>query len=192
MPFLSNNREYRRGFTLIELMVSVALFSVVLVLSVSTLLVLIDANRKAQALKSVVNNLSFGVDSVTRTIRTGHTFYCDDDVDDMPEDTQACATGATGITLTADTGALVGYRLEGTAIERRIVDGEDDTDWIALTAPEVEVSELRFYVTGAAEDDGLQPTVTLVVRGEAGTDLETDTTFNIQTTVTQRVLTDSL
>lgn len=180
-----------QGFTLIELMVSVALFSVVLVLSVSTLLVLIDANRKAQSLKSVINNLNFGVDSITRTLRTGHTFYCDDDVSDMPEGAQACANGAAGITLTADTGALVGYRLAGTTIERRIVDGGDDTDWIALTAPEVEISEFRFYVTGAAEDDGVQPTITLAVRGAAGVNLEADTSFNIQTTVTQRILTDS-
>ena len=172
-------------------MVSVALFAVVMTLSVGTLLTLIDANRKAQSLKSVINNLNFGVDSITRNLRTGHTFYCDDDVSEMPEGTQECPDGASGITFTADTGALVGYQYTESAIERRIVDGGDDSGWISLTAPEVVIDDMLFYVTGASEDDNVQPTVTLSVRGTAGVNTDVDSSFNVQTTVAQRILTES-
>jgi len=194
MRFLASHRRAGTsgGFSLIELMVSVALFAVVMTLSVGTLLTLIDANRKAQSLKSVINNLNFGVDSITRNLRTGDTFYCDDDVSTMPEGTQECPDGATGITFTADTGALVGYQYTESTIERRIVDGEDDSGWISLTAPEVVIDDMLFYVSGAAEDDDVQPTVTLSIRGTAGVNTEVDSSFNVQTTVAQRILTESI
>ena len=41
------------GFTLVEMIVAVALFAVVMLISVAALLSLVDANRKAQALQSV-------------------------------------------------------------------------------------------------------------------------------------------
>lgn len=181
-----------RGFTLIELMVSVALFAVVLTLSVGTLLALVDANRKAESLKSVINNLNFGIESMTRTLRTGDTYYCDDDVSAMPEGTLECPDGAIGITFTDDQGVLVGYRFEDTQIERRTVDGVDDSGWIALTAPEVVINDMLFYTSGNDEADNVQPTITISIRGTAGTDTDTDSSFSVQSTVAQRTLTDAV
>ena len=40
----------KKGFTLIELMVSLTVFSIVMVVSIGTLLIMIDSNAKAQAL----------------------------------------------------------------------------------------------------------------------------------------------
>ena len=67
-----------RGFTLVELMVSLTIFSIVMMVSTGTLLVLIDVNAKAQALYSATSNLSFALDSMTREMRTGYHYYCDD------------------------------------------------------------------------------------------------------------------
>ena len=44
----------KKGFTLIELMVSITIFSIVMLISVGALLSIIDANRKDQSLKSVM------------------------------------------------------------------------------------------------------------------------------------------
>jgi len=48
-------------------------------MSVGTLLVLIDANGRAQSMQLVMTNLSFTVDSMTREIRTGFNWYCGSD-----------------------------------------------------------------------------------------------------------------
>jgi len=65
------------GFSLIEMIVSLALFSVVVTISVGALLVLIATNQQLQNEQSVMTNLSFALDSMTREIRTGTRYYCD-------------------------------------------------------------------------------------------------------------------
>src|SRR3954463_4374930 len=63
-----------RGFTLVEMIVAVALFSVVMLVCVGALLALVGANRKVHALQSVMNNLNVTLDGMVRSIRMGSTF----------------------------------------------------------------------------------------------------------------------
>src|ERR1039458_2601710 len=55
------------GFTLVEMMVSIAIFMVVAVVAVAALLKIVDANRKSQTLQDAVNNINFAMDSITRS-----------------------------------------------------------------------------------------------------------------------------
>jgi len=59
----------KNGFTLIEMLVAVSLFVFVMLIGVGVLLSIIDANRKARALSSVMNNLNFALESMSRNIR---------------------------------------------------------------------------------------------------------------------------
>ena len=59
------------------MIVSLALFSVVVTISVGALLVLIASNQQFQNEQSVMTNLSFALDSMTREIRTGSNYFCD-------------------------------------------------------------------------------------------------------------------
>lgn len=65
-----------RGFTLVEMIVSLALFSIVITISVGALLVLIGTNEQLQGEQTVMTNLSFALDSMTREIRTGTEYFC--------------------------------------------------------------------------------------------------------------------
>ena len=175
----------RGGFSLIELIVSVALFAVVMTASVGTLLALVSANQKAQSLKSVINNLHFALDSMARTIRTGQLYFCADSVSEtVPSGTADCALGGRTLTLTDDHGVRLAYRYEEGRIERRV----GSEGFAGLTAPEVVIDDMQFYVTGSTVGDTVQPTVTISIRGHAGAKPTTDSSFNVQTTVTQRVL----
>jgi prepilin-type N-terminal cleavage/methylation domain-containing protein len=71
-----NQSTRQSGFTLVEMIVSLALFSVVVTISVGALLVLIASNEKLQNEQSVMTNLSFALDSMTREMRTGSFYYC--------------------------------------------------------------------------------------------------------------------
>jgi len=69
-------KKLEKGFTLIEMMVSLAVFSVVVTISVGALLVLIASNEQLQAEQGVMTNLSFALDSMTREMRTGTHYFC--------------------------------------------------------------------------------------------------------------------
>ncbi len=70
------NKKINKGFTLIEVMVSITLFSVVLIMSGGTIVSVIDINRRNQFISSVVNNLNYSVDSMVRDIKTGYAYKC--------------------------------------------------------------------------------------------------------------------
>jgi len=69
-------KKLQQGFTLIEMIVSVAIFSIVATITVGALLVLIATNQQLQTEQSIMTNLSFALDSMTREIRTGTNYYC--------------------------------------------------------------------------------------------------------------------
>jgi prepilin-type N-terminal cleavage/methylation domain-containing protein len=65
-----------KGFTLIEIIVSLAIFSVVAVIAIGALVRVTSANRQAQAIQSGVNNVSFILDAMSREMRVGTGFKC--------------------------------------------------------------------------------------------------------------------
>ena len=67
---------HNRGFTLIEMIVSLAIFSIVVTTAVGAMLILISTNQQLQSEQNVMTNLSFALDTMTREIRTGYNYYC--------------------------------------------------------------------------------------------------------------------
>ena len=65
-----------KGFTLIEIIVSLAIFSVVAVIAIGALVRVTSANRQAQAIQSGVNNVSFVLDALSREMRVGTSYAC--------------------------------------------------------------------------------------------------------------------
>lgn len=70
------NMKKNQGFTLIEMIVSLGIFSVVVTMTVGALLVLISGNQQLQGEQNAMTNLAFAVDSMTREIRTGSNYVC--------------------------------------------------------------------------------------------------------------------
>ena len=179
-----------RGFTLVELLVSILIFSVVMLIAVGSLLSMIDANRKAQTIKAVVNNLSFALDGMGREIRTGSTFHCGS--------SGALASpldcGGSGGTLIAfepyggdpsNANDQMVYRLSSNKIERSVDGG---ATYAAITAPEVTISDLRFFVIGSSASDAVQPKIIMLLHGYAGTNEKTKTEIRFETSMTPRLL----
>jgi type II secretory pathway pseudopilin PulG len=65
------------------MIVSLAIFSIVVTVSVGALLVLVGTNQQLQGEQSVMTNLSFALDSMTREIRTGSGYYCISDTSNV-------------------------------------------------------------------------------------------------------------
>ncbi len=197
MSNLRNNQ--RRGFTLIEVLVSLSIFTIVVTISVSALYSLIDANARSRNSQSVATNLSFMLDSMTREIRTGTHYYCATSVSQsLPTglndtSTQDCTAG-NGVAMAFNEGGQsltqnassrrIAYRLNEGRLQRRLGNGT----WLNLTAEDVEVESLQFSVEGSSITDDLTPIATIYIKGRVGDEETNRDDFDIQTTITQRLL----
>ncbi len=193
-----------KGFTLIEILVSVAIFAIVMVISLGALLAMSESDRKAQTLKSVINNLNFSLDSISRAIRTGQNYHCDITQTPLAAPLDCAVSPGTSIAFVPSGGGTTMYKFESASASicgqsgtvgciTRSTDG--GATFAAITAPEVVVSSMKFYVTGA-QSAGIQPKVTILLSGvvapkgvvaNCGGQSSASTCFNLQTTVTQRL-----
>lgn len=181
------------GFSLIEMMVAVALFSVVMLVSTGALLSLITATRKAQALQSVMSNLNTALDGMVRSIRMGTNYHCGNlgafnEVRDCDAgDVLLAFEPFEGSRSTLADQWVYWYNSE----TKRLYKSENGSlgGGFPLTAAEVQIDDFRFYVVGSTAGDTEQPKVVMVVKGSAGAaNTRTRTTFYIQATATQRLL----
>jgi prepilin-type N-terminal cleavage/methylation domain-containing protein len=185
-----------KGFTLIEVLISTAIFSVVTVIALGALLAMAEADRKAQSLKTVINNLNFALESMSRTIRTGYDYHCGSGTG-APSDCDnqgGSPNGSTYMHFTAADGVTkIAYCLDGTTLKRqKIISGSLNTScsssvFLPVTASEVIITSLKFIVSGSLRTDTKQPRVTILMSGYVPFKEGQKTDFNIQTTVTQRV-----
>jgi prepilin-type N-terminal cleavage/methylation domain-containing protein len=175
-----------KGFTLIEVLVSVAIFASVMVIALGALLALSEANRKAQLLSSATNNFTSAIDSMSRAIRTGNVYHCGGGT---LTDPLACAGGSTQFAFLAATGATVVYKLDTSSCENgvgcisRSQDGGNN--YVSVTSPELVVTSLKFYVRGVA--GSVQPQVFMLISGYVTITGVKQSVFNLQTSVTQRI-----
>jgi len=176
----------QEGFTLVELIVSLGLFIIVIMAAVASLYSVNDTARKVESMRSVLDNLNFAVESMSRTIRTG---------------TQIGCHGNAGVNCTFADGGGTQITIEGTLGRSGTMDYRHSIDgtgrgeiekwtngvWIPITAPGIDVQHLTFYVEGAETDDGLQPKVTMLIQGIAIAG-ENVAPFAVQTQVSVRTV----
>lgn len=204
--FSHNKQTAKRGFTLIEMMVSTAIFAVVMVIALGALLAMSESDRKAQTIKSVVNNLNFSLDSMSRAIRTGTDFNCGSQ-SGGDCDGQGSPNGSDYFAFVDSNGNSVAYCLSGTSLMREVVPNGGSLDiscgaagFAPVTAPEVVITNLMFYLVGASRTDNIEPKLTILLAGyvqvngaatasscTGNVSNGTATCFNLQSTVTQRL-----
>lgn len=172
----------KSGFTLVELIVALGLFTVVMMISTSALLSLADTNRKVQSMRIAFDNLNLALESMSREIRMGINYHCGWTSGAIVPTNCLLGVGANSLAFRSQSGNDMIYRLNGATIERSKNGG---AIWSALTAPEITVNSLKFYVWGATSADDDQPIVLITITGTAGKNITTD--FTVQTTVTRRI-----
>ncbi len=206
--FLLTRKRVRpqAGFTLIEMLVSIGIFSVVMVVALGALVAMSEADRKAQSLNSAINNLSAALDSMTRSIRTGAVYHCGSSGTlTLAQECPSTLAGDNYFTFMAYDGTQVTYCLSqpsvggvitlscntstfcGSGNTCAILRQTSGGGLISMTAPEVNVSNMSFFTKGAPLADGFQPKVTILLNGVVNVTATKTTTFNIQTSVTQRI-----
>jgi len=170
------------GYTLIELMVSMTIFALVMVAATAAYLSFIAYNRQAESTATVMNSLSYSVDSMTREIRSGSNYT---------------VTIPTAITFANQSDCIVTYQLASNAITRTVAQNSSGTcpasDLVAgspiTDSPSVVVKNLRIVLRGAVS--GYQPIVIIAVNGYATVPNTGNTPvqipFQIETAATERL-----
>ncbi len=189
------------GFTLVELMVSLSLFIIVVLALVGSLYTVNDASKRVQAMRTVMDNINFAMESMSRNIKTSEDITCGSEIDGARE--VSCPIGISGagtanISMHSTLGKsqIVEYKFENGAIYKRntpfLVVGDPTSgpgapgSWIAITSPEISIENMRFYVSGASYTDGEQPSVIIKLEGVASVQGGTSVPFAIQTLLSQR------
>lgn len=178
------NQSKQQGFTLIELLVSVGLFSVVLTITLGSILTIADSNKKARSLMSVMNELNFAVDSVTRSFKTGT-------IEGTPVDTNGCL-----ITKEVNYDSVNNNNFDLREVKfclTQYTDGRGEltkqvggNTAVPLTSADVDIDHLKFTVYN--RDLGDQPVAGIVLEGTVKVSEKIRSTFLIQTSVSQRKL----
>lgn len=195
------------GFTLVELMVSLSLFIIVVLALVASLYTVNDASRRVQAMRTVMDNLNFAMESMSRNIRTSEKIVCGSEFRNTGDPNCRIKPISAGpneiISMRSTLGKrqVVEYRLNNGAIEKRNTgfvtsinditsetpDVPRDSDWIAITSPEITIDSFSFYVDGASYTaDTNQPSVIVKIEGVASVPGGTSVPFAVQTLLSQR------
>lgn len=190
------------GFTMVEMVVSIGLFTVLMLIIMGSFLSIMDAARKARSTRIALDNVSGALDYMAREIRLGLYFRCENDAGApvialADIFTPASCPYATGGNILAferaggvmsNTGDQLVFWHEGERLWRSIDSGVTREP---LTAPELNVTDFRFYVDGTdnadLNADADQPRITIFVRGVAGGNkVKTQVPFALQTTLSAR------
>jgi len=175
----------KKGFTLLEMIISMGVFAVAALIGVSSLLALTNAQKKALVFQSTQDNLRFAVEAMAREIRTGNFYYCGTNLGDIPQNSsyKDCSAGGPSFNFTNVSGQRVTYQ----ALQNRIQKSLNGGIFQAITSGDIGIEYLTFFVIGSSGDDEFHPRVTIVARGISGVG-SSRSELSLQTTVSQRTI----
>lgn len=171
------SKSPQAGFTLVEMLVAVGIFVIVAFIVTSVFITLANANRKAQSIRLVMDNLNFAIDSVALKMREGTDYGCQANYGEDCDEVYFKTSGNQDITyFLREDAEGVGriYTCEGR--------GENCPDETPITAEQVDIND---FIVKINRDPGPRALATLLIKGTAGAG-RSKTEFNIQTSVAER------
>ncbi|MBI2454430.1 MAG: prepilin-type N-terminal cleavage/methylation domain-containing protein [Parcubacteria group bacterium] len=170
MSRVSCSRFHDRGFTLVELIVAIAVFATVVTVVSSIFVSSVGSQRKNVNNQDVLDNARYVLETMGRSIRQS-----------------VIVTGnGTGSTLTVNhpTKGVTTYVLDNSQVKESV-----GGNTVALSSSNVSVQGLTFIVQGNGSTDNIQPKVTISISlKNAQGAASTESIANLQTTVTPRNL----
>src|SRR3989344_6756317 len=189
------------GYTIIETMISLSIFLVIIISGTGALLNVNRLHQKSQDMRSIMDNLSFIMEDISRNLRTGSNYRCmgSFSVTQIDEPLSCASGGAIAFEYTfgnklssADQGVYKIESIDGgvTYNLSRSVSSGSAGSWFQLNPPEVVLSSVSgFSVLGAEAppSDSQQPLVIIKLVGTI-TYHGVVSPFSIQTSVSQRLV----
>lgn len=159
-----------KGFTMVELLVAMSLFMVFVVIASGSFVRALRTQRAVVSLIAANDNGSLSIEQMTREIRTGFGFSL---------------TG-NDLNFTNANGTQITYRLNNST--NIIEKGEEGDNFKPITATNVRINKLNFYLQGQLDGDGYPPRITIVINISPNIPTIKNISTNFQTTVSARNL----
>lgn len=161
-----NKTQKNKGFTLIELMVAISIFMMIMIMAMGAVIVASDASKKADKLRTAMDNVNFAMESMTRSIRMGTSYD---------------ASGG-NFSFTSSEQKNISYKVLSKKLQRCI----SPSPCVDMVSSEVEIDKLDFTVKGVGVG-GEQPSVYIIMKGTVNMK-GASYSFALQTMASQRNL----
>ena len=186
------NTNSTAGFSLVEMLVAVGIFMSIMTIAITSLISIIDANKKTQLIKSTIDSVTFAIENISKDMRIGTDYKCM--LSDSSFSNICPLTGSTAVRYTNGIGQEITYRFS-TESNQPIIKKTDINGGVDLISRDanVNINNMIFYVIGADHEldtkitTKTQPRVIITASGLISVKGSTDTSFNLQATVSQRV-----
>ena len=188
-----------KGFTIVELLVSIFIFSLVIVGAGGLLVSSMGVQRRSGTQQEIIDQASYLAEYMSRALRqarkdtagvclttAGAGFNYELNINPVGDRIRFLNRNNLGVLVCKQ------FSLSGAQIfEQTSTDAAANlpplTPQLALTSNNLQVTKLRFYISGASQGDNLQPKATFAMelkgRAQQG---GSQPAVNIQTTVSQR------
>lgn len=187
-------RYHRRGFTLVEVLISLLIFSIVITMAVGALFSMVDAGEESRSTNSVMENLSVALETMAQTVQSSSN-YAPGSLTATPI-AGICvnSTAESALYIKPSTGSYLNiglastqqitdivYGLQNSQIVERIDYSNGSSTIIPITAAEVHVTNLTFWINNCSLS---KQSVLMAINGFSETRQNNKVNFNIQTTMT--------
>ncbi|MFA5778148.1 MAG: prepilin-type N-terminal cleavage/methylation domain-containing protein [Candidatus Paceibacterota bacterium] len=199
----NKQRKTKSGYTIIETMIAISLFLIIIMIGMGALLNANLLHNKSKDMRSIIDNLSFIMEDMSRNLRTGYDYRCitsepdfssiNIDTPKSSQDGQSCW----GIALEYQNGATDNpgdqwvYYIGAYNNKDGIFKSTDGaSSFVQLNSDEVKIdlTDSSFTVTGAELGDNKQPFVTIKLVGKITYKNNVESPFSLQTSVSQRTI----
>jgi prepilin-type N-terminal cleavage/methylation domain-containing protein len=195
---VTKQKKRRAGFTLIELTVSIALFSVLVSIAAGGFVRALRSERQISAMMSTESNVSIALEEMTREMRTGYLFCHNADVTQSIDSVCGC-TSNNALPPTLTCSGMAFYNANGEQVEYFLGNGapgststilyrSDNGATAPITGDNVQITNLSFTLFGNYEGDHWNPRVTIAVDAEPNDSTVSWSTANLETTVSARTI----
>ncbi len=158
---------FKKGFTTIELLVSMTLFVTIVSIATVSFITAMKSQRQLVSLMAATDSASLSIEQMVKEIRSGGNFC-----------PNSCVSGE--IIFTTWQGEIVTYRLESGRLIRNSR---------SITADNVSIERLNFIISGNQPDDSYPPRITIILRAavpQTGPIGVREVYTDLQTTVSAR------
>ena len=177
----------KEGYTLIEVLVAIAMFSTAITIATSFFISSLRSQNRALSVRETIDNTSHVMEYITRALRMARK---DKDGSCITTKTNYEITrGGKGIKFENYQETPVCQELYWEVNDNRIYESKDGAVGLPLTSSDLEVTLFQFKLSGELQSDNEQPRVTVLLgvakKGPSGPSFSK---IRSQTTVSQRNL----